>query len=178
MPFHSRWEKEWGTMTTVEALAGLALVIWIYLLWGRGKFWQASFVLDGEPAHREAWPSVIAIVPARNEANVIRHTLPSLLTQDYPGVFSVILVDDHSDDKTMEQAEAEARRAGGGGAFHGHARRASPPWMERKTVRPIGGALPGDNGSSPEILLVHRRRHRSQPNESASPCRQSRKRRS
>ena len=40
------------------------------------------------------WPSVVAVVPARNEADVIQHSIGSLLAQDYPGDFRVILVDD------------------------------------------------------------------------------------
>ena len=50
-----------------------------------------------EPAR---WPSVIAVVPARNEADVIQRSIASLLNQDYPGEFKVVLVDDQSDDGT------------------------------------------------------------------------------
>ena len=49
---------------------------------------------------------MVAVVPARNEADVIAHSIGSLLAQDYPGPFRVILVDDDSDDGT---AEAPAR---------------------------------------------------------------------
>src|SRR4029079_3646535 len=44
------------------------------------------------------------IVPARNEADVIAQTLASLLAQDYPGSFRVVLVDDQSNDGTAEVA--------------------------------------------------------------------------
>ncbi len=40
------------------------------------------------------------IVPARDEALVLPETLPTLVTQDYPGEFRVILVDDNSSDGT------------------------------------------------------------------------------
>jgi hopene-associated glycosyltransferase HpnB len=46
------------------------------------------------------WPSVVAVVPARNEADLIARSLGSLLAQDYPGPFRVILVDDQSGDGT------------------------------------------------------------------------------
>ncbi len=48
----------------------------------------------------ERWPSVVALVPARDEADVIERTLGSLLEQDYPGPFRIVLVDDESADGT------------------------------------------------------------------------------
>jgi hopene-associated glycosyltransferase HpnB len=42
----------------------------------------------------------VAIVPARNEADVIARSIGSLARQDYPGTFSILLVDDNSDDDT------------------------------------------------------------------------------
>jgi hopene-associated glycosyltransferase HpnB len=56
-----------------------------------------------EPA---VWPSVVAVVPARNEVDVIQASLSSLLAQDYPGDFQVVLVDDQSDDGTGQRARA------------------------------------------------------------------------
>ncbi len=52
------------------------------------------------------WPSVVAVIPARDEAAVLPATLPSLLGQDYPGDFSVVLVDDASTDGTAAVAAA------------------------------------------------------------------------
>ena len=45
-------------------------------------------------------------MPARNEADVIAQTIGSLLAQDYPGSFRVVLVDDQSNDGTAEVARA------------------------------------------------------------------------
>ncbi len=56
-----------------------------------------------------AWPAVVAIVPARNEAATIAQTLTSLLNQNYAGQFSVVLVDDHSEDATAQIAWQTAR---------------------------------------------------------------------
>jgi hopene-associated glycosyltransferase HpnB len=53
------------------------------------------------------WPAVVAVVPARNEAEHIAASVQSLLRQDYAGSFSVIVVDDDSTDETA----AAARRA-------------------------------------------------------------------
>lgn len=49
----------------------------------------------------EHWPSVSVIMPARNEAEVLPWTLWSLMRQDYPGKWEVIVVDDRSDDNTQ-----------------------------------------------------------------------------
>lgn len=99
-------------------LAAAACGTWVYLTLGRGRFWRGA-ENDGD-MHRAladvpadfAWPSVVAVVPARNEAGLIGTTLPSLLTQRYPGAFSVVLVDDHSDDCTARIARRVASEIG------------------------------------------------------------------
>jgi hopene-associated glycosyltransferase HpnB len=97
------------------ALALLALAIWIYLLLGRGRFWRCAERDDRDQpaADPVRWPSVVAVVPARNEAAMLPHSLHSLLGQDYPGPFSVILVDDNSDDGTLAVARELAAGAPG-----------------------------------------------------------------
>jgi hopene-associated glycosyltransferase HpnB len=89
----------------IALLALIPVAIWLYLLTGRGMFWAMGERDDmNEPPEPEAWPSVVAVVPARNEADVIARTVGSLLAQDYPGPFRVILVDDQSSDGTAEAA--------------------------------------------------------------------------
>jgi hopene-associated glycosyltransferase HpnB len=90
-------------MTIALGLAVLALAVWIYLLAGRGMFWLMR-ERDGGEAALEAWPSVTAVVPARNEAETITQSIGSLLKQDYPGLFQIVLVDDQSTDGTAEIA--------------------------------------------------------------------------
>jgi hopene-associated glycosyltransferase HpnB len=51
-------------------------------------------------------------MPARNEADVIARSVGSLLAQDYPGPFTLILVDDESDDGTAAAARAAAEALG------------------------------------------------------------------
>lgn len=88
-------------------VAALGLATWLYLLLGRGMFWLARERDDRhEPAEPGAWPSVTAVVPARNEADVVARSIGSLLAQDYPGDFRVVLVDDQSEDATAEIARA------------------------------------------------------------------------
>jgi len=94
----------------VNLLAATALAVWLYLIAGRGGFWLASERDDGGPAP-PAWPAVIAVIPARDEAESVGETIASLLLQDYPGPFSVILVDDQSSDGTAEVARHAAAGA-------------------------------------------------------------------
>ncbi len=89
------------------AVALLPLAIWIFLLLGRGMFWLARDRDDrNEPAEPQSWPSVTAVVPARDEADVIAQSIGSLIAQDYPGNFRVVLVDDQSSDSTADIARA------------------------------------------------------------------------
>jgi hopene-associated glycosyltransferase HpnB len=92
----------------VSILSGLS---WIHLLIFRGRFWRCDQQLSvSNSAEPKVWPSVCAIVPARNEATVLRKSLRSLLKQDYPGQFEVMLVDDQSTDETAAVADKTARR--------------------------------------------------------------------
>ena len=85
----------------------LPLAIWLYLLLGRDWFWRLrERDTRGQPPAPLHWPSVVAVVPARNEADVIQQSISSLLAQDYAGKLRVILVDDQSDDGTGDLARA------------------------------------------------------------------------
>lgn len=88
----------------------ISLLIWLYLLIFRGKFWLADQYLHSVTKSLDSYPSVCAIVPARNEADVLPDTLKSLLTQEYTGQFSVILIDDQSTDNTGQIAQNVAEK--------------------------------------------------------------------
>jgi hopene-associated glycosyltransferase HpnB len=90
------------------ALSTVSLVIWCVLLFARGGFWRARPASPLAVAPRDAWPAVAAVVPARNEADVIAQAVASLISQDYPGAFHLIVVDDHSTDGTADAARAAA----------------------------------------------------------------------
>jgi hopene-associated glycosyltransferase HpnB len=94
------------------ALGALGVAGWAYLLAGRGGFWLARDTDDPPAPEPPAWPSVVAVVPARDEADVIGEAIASLLVQDYPGTFAVILIDDESADGTGAAAEMAAEAAG------------------------------------------------------------------
>ncbi len=93
-------------------LAAIPVAAWIGLLFARGGFWRAEPRLHGAasaaPALRE-WPEVAAVVPARDEAETIGEAVHGLVAQDYPGGFSIVVVDDGSGDGTA----GIARNAGG-----------------------------------------------------------------
>jgi hopene-associated glycosyltransferase HpnB len=93
------------------ALGLITLAAWLWLLTLRGGFWlmRERDDRDEGPAPT-AWPSVTAVVPARNEADVIGASIGSLLAQDYPGAFRVVLVDDSSEDGTAQAAPRAPER--------------------------------------------------------------------
>ncbi len=74
---------------------------------------------------------MVAVVPARNEAETIARAVASLASQDYPGEFEIFVVDDQSEDGTA----ALARQAAAGlGA------------TRRVTVRSVAALPPGWTG--------------------------------
>jgi hopene-associated glycosyltransferase HpnB len=113
-------------------VTGLSLAIWVGLLTARGRFWQTDQRLEPQDnpsaeAHDDggsvqlqsasvaSYPSICAVIPARNEAALLPIALRSLLTQTYPGTLTVILVDDQSTDNTAgaasDMAEALGKRS-------------------------------------------------------------------
>ena len=92
-------------MSAAFLVASLALGAWIYLLAFRGMFWRAGERDDHPSPDPQSWPSVVAVVPARDEADMIVQSLSSLLAQDYPGDFRIFLVDDQSTDNTAALAQ-------------------------------------------------------------------------
>jgi len=96
---------------TSTLLAAIPLAIWIYLLLARGNFWRFS---EDDIALKplENWPRVVAVVPARNEAETIACTVASLASQDYPGEFEIFVVDDQSEDGTAALARQAAAGLG------------------------------------------------------------------
>jgi hopene-associated glycosyltransferase HpnB len=95
-------------------LASISCAAWVYLLAARGGFWRASVrddVVAILPSKAITRPRVIAVVPARDEAELITGCIGSLLNQDYGDDFSIIVVDDHSVDGTALVARNAAKVA-------------------------------------------------------------------
>jgi hypothetical protein len=66
----------------IACVGMVALGVWLYLLIARGMFWLARERDDRDPpaATPAVWPSVVAVVPARNEADVVARSVGSLLS--------------------------------------------------------------------------------------------------
>lgn len=97
-------------MSAAWLLGAAAFVIWLVLWLRHGGFWRTD--TTPIPASPAAWPSVVAIIPARNEAEGIGSAAGSLLAQIYPGRLSVVVVDDESADGTADIAHRAAEAAG------------------------------------------------------------------
>ncbi len=106
--------------TAVLVVAALSCATWLYLALARGLFWagrENDRVMQARrdaaaPGAAFAWPRIVAIIPARNEADLIGETVGSLLAQRYAGRLSIVVVDDHSDDGTADAARGAAFAAG------------------------------------------------------------------
>src|SRR5579863_8463663 len=96
-------------------LSFLSLTIWLVLVFAWGNFWriwESAADYDDALSVPQEWPRVTAVVPARNEAASIAQVVSALAQQDYAGNFSVIVVDDHSEDATAEVARKSAQDCG------------------------------------------------------------------
>jgi hopene-associated glycosyltransferase HpnB len=95
----------------LKVAAWVSAAAWVGLVVARGRFWDSR--ADGlrDPAPGDPAPDVHAVVPARNEADVVAQTLSSLLAQRYPGHFAITVVDDRSEDGTGEVARAAITRS-------------------------------------------------------------------
>jgi hopene-associated glycosyltransferase HpnB len=97
--------------TIIFSLTLLSLVIWLFLILFWGQFWRVNHQLEAnqdKDIDNNTLPTVCVIIPARNEADVIPVSLRSLLLQDYPGKFTIFLVDDQSSDGTANVAQEVA----------------------------------------------------------------------
>ena len=144
-------------MLPLGIVAVLAAIAWVVLLTGHGGFWRTDQRLPRVPRDRSRepsrWPGVVAVVPARDEAEVLPAALPGLLAQDYPGPFTVTLVDDGSSDGTGELA---ARLADAAGRPLRAVRAAPPPagwagklWAMAQGLDAIRADSGGGAGSGP-----------------------------
>lgn len=74
-------------------------VLLLFFLWNWFKIPTIS------TSKKEEWVSTSVIVPVRNEADGIIKCIDSILDQNYPGKFNIIIVDDHSTDGTPQIVE-------------------------------------------------------------------------
>jgi hopene-associated glycosyltransferase HpnB len=91
----------------LAAAGAVSVAVWLYLLAARGAFWRMRDARPQGVLPAEA-PSVVAVVPARNEAETVGRAVASLAAQRYPGGFHIVLVDDASTDGAADAARAAA----------------------------------------------------------------------
>lgn len=140
----------------VQVVPLVSLAAWLWLLLCHGFFWRTDVRLPpgacGEPAR---WPSVTAVVPARDEAEVLPVSLPSLLGQEYPGRLEIVLVDDGSTDGTGALARELAAASGSGPRLT--VLDPGPPepgWTGKLWAVRCGIARARAEGGGPDFLLL------------------------
>jgi hopene-associated glycosyltransferase HpnB len=110
---YSLWLERMPGLAAI--VASLAAVTWLYLAFGRGFFWRLESINAKTAGKTEFSGTVAAIIPARNEAELIGLVVTSLLSQSVP--MTVFLVDDESTDGTAEVARRAAEKAGSANAL-------------------------------------------------------------
>src|SRR5262249_42451247 len=119
-------------------VAGASLAIWIYLLFFRGGFWRMRE--EPSPPASGPRPSVVAVIPARNEAASVGRAVASLASQ-----VPVVVVDDASDDGTGDIARAA-------GAEVVRAEPLQPGWSGKLWA--VSEGLRAAAGRAPEYWLL------------------------
>jgi hopene-associated glycosyltransferase HpnB len=111
-------------MSHLSLVAGIVcLLAWLYLLLEHGRFWMLQRLLPSSEtiSTQEKRPfKIAAVIPARNEADVIGRAIASLLNQQgwspaaEEGVTAlhIFVVDDHSTDGTAATAQAASANSG------------------------------------------------------------------
>jgi hopene-associated glycosyltransferase HpnB len=92
------------------SVATLTAVTWSYLALARGSFWRIKSAKPDASEKMGFSGGVVAVVPARNEAELIGPVVTSLLNQSV--VMPVVLVDDESTDGTADVARRASEKAG------------------------------------------------------------------
>jgi len=161
----------------------LAAAAWLYLIAFRGLFWRvrddgaAAGIaparapsstqprpLPDPPPHageeragvergREGWGPVVAVIPARDEAEVIGRAVGSLLAQDYPGPLHLIVVDDHGSDGTAAAAQDAAAQAGAAGRLTVISGEPLPPGWSGK-LWAVRQGIAAAQAHAPDYLLL------------------------
>lgn len=95
-----------------DVLGLLCVVLWSYLICGRGGYWLSAIRDTAYPVGTsDRFPAVAVVVPARNESEFIEASVRSLLRQEYSGRFELFIVDDDSSDDTAAIATRAAANA-------------------------------------------------------------------
>ncbi|MEU3353143.1 glycosyltransferase [Streptomyces sp. NPDC037389] len=140
-------------MSALTWIATGSLAAWGWLLLGQGFFWRTDVGLPPRTPPAD-WPAVAVVVPARDEAEVLPMSLPSLLAQDYPGPLEIFVVDDGSTDGTGELARALAETHGGPPLTVASPGEPAPGWTGKLWAVRHGMALAQDRTDAEYLLLT------------------------
>ncbi|MEO1492284.1 MAG: glycosyltransferase [Pseudomonadota bacterium] len=88
-------------------LSLMACAAWFALIAFWGGFWRGDQRLP-EAGPPGTWPEVVAVIPARDEAETIDKVVHAHAEALYPGTLHVIVVDDGSEDATAQLAQEAA----------------------------------------------------------------------
>jgi hopene-associated glycosyltransferase HpnB len=141
-------------MSLLSWITAASLAAWMWLLLGQGLFWRTDVRLPARAEPRR-WPAVAVVVPARDEAEMLPQSLPSLLAQDYPGRAEVFLIDDGSRDGTGALArELAGRRPHGLPLTVADAGEPEPGWTGKLWAVRHGIALARARSGAEFLLLT------------------------
>ena len=137
----------------------MVLAIWFYLVAARGGFWAAGPRDDDSPpwdgsSSGGSWPNVVAVVPARDEADCVGTAVASLLAQAYQGAFTLVLVDDQSRDGTAQVAREAAAAAGAADRLTVLSGRPLPAGWTGKLWAQQQGVELAENLAQPPVYLL------------------------
>ena len=145
MPSRAAIKQREAAVVIICALTCAAALAWVYLLALHGGYWRTSHRLPGTGAVPSALPSVTAVIPARNEADIVPTCLPTLLAQQYGGRFRTVVVDDDSTDSTAKIASELGAAAPGRELVVVAARPTPPGWAGKVWAMSEGvRAVPAD----------------------------------
>lgn len=138
-----------------EVICILAFAFWVGLTLDFRRRWPRRCYLspDGSVAPGEDLPDIVAIVPARDEADVIGTTVTSLLSQQTRARFRVVLVDDQSTDGTAEVAERAARNLDASDRLEIVRTEPGPPgWVGKVHAMATGVRVACESGAGPDLF--------------------------
>ena len=105
----------------LEVLSSVILLFWIAVALDVKRWWPRSLSLRRQPQSPSGGPrgesAIYAVIPARNEAETLRRTLPALLLQA-DELAGIIAVDDRSSDGTVSVIRQLAEGSRNVGKLH------------------------------------------------------------
>lgn len=136
-----------------SALAIVVVLIWLYLTFAHGHYWQIRPNLSTSESialHK----AIVAIVPARNEADVIARTVTGLLNQQLIPPVQIVLVDDNSSDQTAQHAREAAAAIDASDRLHAVSGEALPAGWTGKMWAVYQGAQQATSMNPDYFLLT------------------------